>query len=61
MEQILLSAAEAAKQLDVSKPTIYRLCNRSDFPTIRFGRSLKIPKEPLEDWVRQNIGEKVVL
>lgn len=53
-EQLALTVKEAAKLLQVSSPTMYELVNRSDFPVIRVGRSIRINREGLRLWLNSN-------
>lgn len=46
-----LTPAEAAEALQVSKGAIYDLCRTPDFPVIRLGRSIRIPRDRLREWV----------
>lgn len=39
--------------LGISRPTAYELAHRNDFPTIRIGRRLLIPKTALEKWLER--------
>lgn len=57
----LLTRREAAKRLKVSLPTVDRLIARSDFPVVRLGRSVKVPEEMLDAWIRENVGRAVEL
>ena len=52
-EKLALSAAEAAQLIGVSKPTIYCLCKRDDFPSFYVGGRLLISRRGLEVWVEQ--------
>lgn len=51
--KLCVTPAEAAEMVGVSKPIIYQLCNRADFPTIRFGRAIRIPVDGLRAWLDQ--------
>lgn len=57
----LLTRKDVAQKLRVSLPTADRLIARSDFPKIRFGRSVKVPEELLDEWIQRNIGQEVTL
>lgn len=57
----LLARKEVAQKLGVSLPTVDRLIARNDFPVVRLGRSVKVPEDLLEDWIRENVGKAVVL
>ena len=50
-EKIGLSVQETAETLGVSRPTVYRLLDRSDFPVVRIGRRVLIPRQGLMDWI----------
>jgi excisionase family DNA binding protein len=45
---LLLRPAEAAKLLGMSRAKIYELMASGELPTIRFGRSVRIPREALD-------------
>lgn len=42
---------EAAKAANVCLPVMYEWCRRSDFPAIRIGRSIIIPKDLFVQWL----------
>lgn len=52
-EKLALSAAEAAQLIGVSKPTVYLLCKRDDFPSFYVGGRLLISRRGLEEWIEQ--------
>ena len=52
-EKLALSAAEAAQLIGVSKPTVYLLCKREDFPSFYVGGRLLISRRGLEAWIEQ--------
>ncbi len=51
VEKMTLTPDEAARQLGISKPTMYTLCGRKDFPTVKIGRKIIIPFTSLEKWL----------
>ena len=53
IEKLALSAAEAAQLIGVSKPTVYLLCKREDFPSFYVGGRLLISRRGLEAWIEQ--------
>ena len=53
VEVVAVSAAEAARLLGISKPVLYRLLERADFPRFRIGARVLIPVEGLREWVRR--------
>lgn len=59
VEQLAVSAAEAAKLLGVSKPTVYGLMSRSDFPSFKLGRRTLVSVEGLKNWISKQQEEKI--
>lgn len=51
-EKIALSVSEAADLLGVSRPTVYTLIHRADFPAFKIGRRTVISRIGLEEWVQ---------
>ena len=39
--------------LQISRPTAYELVHREDFPKIRIGRRVLIPRAGLEKWLEE--------
>lgn len=52
-EKLVYSAAETAQVLSVSKPTVYQLCKRDDFPSFRIGGRLVVSAAGLASWVER--------
>lgn len=50
---MLLTVAEVAKHLRVSKMTIYRLVESGDLGSIKVGRSIRIPQKALDDYLKR--------
>ena len=53
MAELTLSIAEAARALGVSRPTMYQIINRADFPAFRMGSRVLISRELLAEWVKE--------
>ncbi|WP_378742917.1 helix-turn-helix domain-containing protein [Nocardia brasiliensis] len=53
-EDVLLTIAEAAAIMRVSKMIVYRLVHKGDLPAIREGRSLKVPEQAVYDYIREH-------
>ncbi|MBU4438186.1 MAG: helix-turn-helix domain-containing protein [Firmicutes bacterium] len=51
MEKLTYTVQEIAELIGISKPKAYELTNRSDFPAIRIGRKIVIPKEEFKTWL----------
>lgn len=55
-KRLCMTVSEMADELGVSKPTAYNLANRADFPAIRFGKRVIIPRKPFEDWLTGTVA-----
>lgn len=53
LDKLAVSATEAAKMLDISRPTLYTLIRRDDFPSFKIGTRTLIPVKSLQDWVEK--------
>ncbi|OJY37599.1 MAG: transcriptional regulator [Pseudonocardia sp. 73-21] len=47
-----LTVAEVAAMMRVSKMTVYRLVHGGDLPAARVGRSFRVPKGAVEEYLR---------
>lgn len=56
-EPVAVSAAEAARLLGVSRPTVYQLMNQENFPAFKVGARTLISVEGLRRWVTARVGE----
>ena len=54
---LLLDTAEAAKLLSLSRAKVCDMVSHGEIPSIRFGRSLRIPRDPLIAWVHERTNE----
>jgi excisionase family DNA binding protein len=52
--RLLLRMPEAAALLGVSRSKAYELAGSGDLPIVRLGRSLRVPAEGLDEWIRRN-------
>ena len=52
-EKIALSVSEVAEALGVSRPTVYQLIHRNDFPSFKVGSRTLIPRLALEKWANE--------
>lgn len=48
-----LSLTEAAKLIGVSYPTMLDLANRKDFPAFQVGKKWIVPRDKLNEWLRE--------
>jgi len=51
---LLLDAAEAGRRLSISRVKVLDLAGRKALPSIRVGRSVRIPRDLLVAWVANN-------
>ena len=52
----MLTAAELAGALGISRAGAYALLHRKGFPALRIGKRLMVPKDKLAAWIDQNTG-----
>ena len=57
LEPLAVSAPDAARLLGVSKPTVYQMMNREDFPAFKVGARTLISVEGLREWIRKQVNE----
>lgn len=53
LEPMAVSAPEAARLLGVSKPKVYELMNRADFPAFKLGGRTLVSVDGLRKWVQE--------
>ena len=51
-QRLTLSVQEAANQIGVSKPVMYKLLDPGEIHAIRIGRKILIPQEAVTDYLR---------
>lgn len=47
-----LSVADVAARMQVSKMTVYRLVHSGELPAVRVGRSFRVSREAVEEYLR---------
>jgi len=50
-DKMAISIAEAAEIMGLSRPTVYQLIKRSDFPVFKIGKRTLISRSGLEAWI----------
>ena len=53
---ITLKAEELAQVLGISRANAYVLMHSADFPTLRIGKRMVVPKDKLIEWINKQIG-----
>lgn len=59
LEPLAVSAGEAAKLLNISRPTLYTLLNREDFPSFRVGNRVLVSVSGLKLWIDKQANKGV--
>ncbi|MFI3227964.1 MAG: helix-turn-helix domain-containing protein [Clostridia bacterium] len=52
---IMLTVSDLSKLLGISRAGAYDLVHREDFPTLKIGTRIIIPKDKLIDWIDKNM------
>ncbi len=56
-EPLLLRVADAAARLAIGRSTFYELLRSGEIPTVRIGRSVRVPVAALRAWVDAKVDE----
>lgn len=59
MDKLAYSPAETAAVLGVSRPTVYTLLKRADFPAFKVGSRTLVSAEGLRAWVQAQASKEV--
>ncbi len=51
MDKLLLKVSEAGEMLGVGRSRMYEMLATKELPSVRIGKSIRIPKRALELWV----------
>lgn len=51
MEKLLLTPPEAAALIGIGRTRVYDLIARGVLPSLRIGRSVRVPVEGLREWI----------
>ena len=54
---LFLNAETVAKLLGISPSSGYELMHRKDFPVLRIGNRMVVPKERFREWVEEKAGK----
>ena len=55
---MMLSVLEMTAALGISRAGAYELARTEDFPALKIGTRVVIPKDKLKEWVDKNAGGK---
>ena len=53
---LFLNAETISKLLGISSTTVYELMHTKNFPVLKVGNRMVVPKEKLKEWVDKNSG-----
>ena len=56
---LAVSAAEAARLLGISRPTLYQYLGREDFPSFKLGSRVLVNVAGLQAWIDRQSGSSV--
>ena len=56
MNRIFFYAETVAKVLGIAPSSAYELMHEADFPVLKVGNRLVVPKEKFVEWVEQHTG-----
>ena len=51
MEKSTMSVQELSAHMGISLPKAYELVKEPDFPTIKIGKRMSVPKDKLIEWI----------
>jgi len=54
-----LQAGDVADYLGLSKAGVYQLSKSADFPAIKIGKRVLVPKDAFMRWIAENTGKQV--
>lgn len=55
---IMLSVTETAAVLGISRTSAYELVKGNDFPSIKVGSRIIVPKDELQQWIQKQLSGK---
>ena len=58
MERLLLRAEEVQKALGLGRSKVYEMMACGELPTIRIGRSVRVPADGLREWLDHQRGHQ---
>lgn len=55
----ILNTQQLAEVLGISRAGAYQILNSKDFPTLRIGKRMLVPKDKLVAWIDDHTGGQV--
>ena len=56
---VMLTVQNVQNVMGLSKPKAYELVHTKGFPVIRFGRSMRVPRDRFLEWLDDRVGAQV--
>jgi len=56
VEALMYRADEVAAALRIGRSKAYAMMASGELPTVRLGRSVRVPRAALEEWIRAKAG-----
>ncbi|HCJ57614.1 MAG TPA: DNA-binding protein [Clostridiaceae bacterium] len=56
-----LNSDDVAAALNISRAGAYNLMNQKEFPALRIGKRIVVPKQAFIRWIEDNTGKHVVI
>lgn len=56
MSNLTMTVSDVQHAMNIGRNTAYELVNRADFPKIRMGRKIIIPRDAFLRWLDQQTG-----
>ncbi len=56
-EGLLMTIPQVADELGIGRSSVYELIKSEELTTIHIGRSVRIPRAALEEWLRKRLAE----
>ena len=53
---LFLNSEIVSKLLGISSTTVYEMMHQKDFPVLRLGNRMVVPKDKFKEWVDKNTG-----
>jgi excisionase family DNA binding protein len=58
MERLLLKPTEAAEVIGLGRSKTYELISKGVIPSVRIGKSVRVPVASLRTWIEQQLREQ---
>lgn len=59
MEKLALTVRDVQEALGIGRTPAYNLVNRADFPSIRIGHKIVIPRDAFMRWLEAQTADKL--